>query len=65
MDPYLWVVEYQHAGRSIMGSTGAARIGYFGNERKVQGGTVSGTITSVAKHITLVEKEDPTTLDGW
>jgi hypothetical protein len=40
------------------------RIGYFGNGRKVQGGTVSGAITAIAKNITLVQKEDPTKLAG-
>jgi hypothetical protein len=64
VDPYLRGVEYQHAVRAITGFAGAARTGYFGNGRKVQGGTVSGAITAIAKNITLVQKEDPTKLAG-
>ena len=64
MDPFLRGVKYQHAIRSIMGVAGAARIGYFGKGRKVQGGTVSGANTAVAMNISLVQNEDLTKLAG-
>ena len=64
MDPHLRGVKYEHAVRSLTGFAGAARIGYFGRGRKVQGGTVSGALTVVGKDITLVQSEDPTKLRG-
>jgi hypothetical protein len=64
VDPYLRRVTFQHAVRSLTGFAGAARIGYFGKGRKVQGGTVSGALSAVAKNIALVQKEDPTKLAG-
>jgi hypothetical protein len=57
-------VNFEHAVRSLTGFAGAARIGYFGSGRKVQGGTVSGALSAVAKNIALVQREDPTKVAG-
>ena len=65
MDPYLQGIKYQHTVRSFTGLTGATQIGYVGKRKKVQDGTVSGVLTIVTKNITMVQKEDPTKLDGW
>jgi hypothetical protein len=64
VDPYLRRVNFEHAVRSLTGFAGAARIGYFGSGRKVQGGTVSGALSAVAKNIALVQREDPTKVAG-
>ena len=58
MDPYLCGVKYTNTVRSLTGFSGAVRIGYFGEGRKVQGGTVLSVLMAVAKNTTLVQKED-------
>lgn len=66
VDPWLQKanVEHELKVRSLTGFAGLSRLGYYGQGKQVQAGTVSTAITAVGKTIALAYGANPTKVKG-